>query len=110
MDISHDFSNSTRKNKRKFMKKDILIFSRYYLPGYKAGGPIESISLFVKKLKNYSNFSVFTSDRDFLDEFAYSNIKVNKWTEHENTQIFYLNSNLLSIIMSWIYSSIFGQK
>jgi glycosyltransferase involved in cell wall biosynthesis len=99
MDNSHDFSYSTRKDKRKFMKKDILIFSRYYLPGYKAGGPIESISLFVKKLKNYSNFSVFTSDRDFLDEFAYSNIKVNEWTERENTQIFYIDSNINSIFV-----------
>jgi len=37
----HDATHATGGKKT---KPTILVFSRYYLPGYKAGGPIQSIA------------------------------------------------------------------
>ena len=81
------------------MKKDnILVFVRYYLPGYKAGGPVVSISEFIKKLNKYANFYVITSDRDFLDNNSYKNIKVNKWNSKFNVLINYVSNNYFDYI------------
>ena len=60
-------------------KSKVLIFVRYYLPGYKAGGPVVSISEFINNLRKYLYFYIITSDRDFLDVKPYNNIKTNKW-------------------------------
>jgi hypothetical protein len=48
-------------------KPTILILNEYYLPGYKAGGPIRSISNLVSWLGDDFNFKIITTDRDYLD-------------------------------------------
>jgi len=74
-------------------KSKILIFVRYYLPGYKSGGPVISISQFIKKLEKYANFYIITSNRDFLDRKAYKSIKTNNWNRRFNVLINYLDNN-----------------
>ncbi|MDC3171594.1 glycosyltransferase [Pelagibacteraceae bacterium] len=78
------------------MRTQIVIFSRYYLPGFKAGGPIESISTFVKLLHNQYQFSIFTSDRDFQDTSKYKEIKSNSWNENHNSKVFYLGKSIFN--------------
>ena len=74
-------------------KAKILIFVRYYLPGHKSGGPVISISEFIKKLNKYANFYIITSNRDFLDKKAYKGIKTNNWNRRFNVLINYLDNN-----------------
>ncbi len=74
-------------------KKTILIFVHYYLPGYKGGGPIRSISHIIELLKDDFNFYVITSDRDIGDEKPYKNVRVNAWNEYRGYNIFYANKN-----------------
>jgi len=56
------------KNKK---KKIVLIFVGAYTPGYKAGGPIQSIQNLVECLNNDFEFKIITSDRDIGDSKAY---------------------------------------
>mgnify|MGYP002622929197 CR=1 FL=1 len=75
------------------MKKKVLIFADWFLPGYKAGGPIKSIKNLITFLKNEYDFFVVTSDKDFGDKESYPNIKLNEWIETTDYQIYYADSN-----------------
>jgi glycosyltransferase involved in cell wall biosynthesis len=57
----------------------ILVFADWYLPGYKAGGPIRSVANLIARLD--CDFSVVTSDRDLFGTQAYPDIEVGKWTK-----------------------------
>ena len=53
----------------------ILVFCDYYLPGYKAGGPVRSISQLVAALGQEFSFRVVTRDRDLGDDDSYPGIE-----------------------------------
>lgn len=75
------------------MKKTILVFIGYYLPGYKSGGPVRTISNMLDLLGKDYNFKIITRDRDSLDDKSYENIKVNEWNDGPNCQIYYVTKN-----------------
>ena len=60
----------------KFVKKTILCFVDHYLPGYKAGGPIQSIVNLVENLGDEFEFYIICNDRDQLDRQPYANVKI----------------------------------
>lgn len=72
-------------------KKRILIFTRMYLPGFKAGGPIRSIANLAESLSDEFDFYIVTSDRDLGDCDAYSNIGHHKWVPVGNAKVWYLS-------------------
>ena len=45
-------------------KKKILIFIDWFLPGYKAGGPIQSVVNLINHLGHEYDFDVVTSNKD----------------------------------------------
>lgn len=70
--------------------KKILIFSDWYEPGYRAGGPIRSVANLVKKLPH--QFSVITRNNDYDNDEPYQDIKAGVWVrKNENTRIIYLD-------------------
>ncbi len=72
--------------------KSILILSDWYIPGYKAGGPIRSCSAFVDKFRNNFKISIVTSDRDLGENIPYKNITSDKWINlYTDTKIIYLS-------------------
>jgi glycosyltransferase involved in cell wall biosynthesis len=78
-------------------KKTILVFSDWYLPGYKAGGPIRSVSAAVHYLRNDFNILIVTRDTDFGDARPYSTVRSNVWTEAEaGVSIFYASEQYLN--------------
>jgi glycosyltransferase involved in cell wall biosynthesis len=52
---------------------DILVFCDYYLPGYKAGGPVRTLSNMIDLLGDRYEFNVITRDRDLGEEEPYGN-------------------------------------
>jgi glycosyltransferase involved in cell wall biosynthesis len=66
-----------------------LVFTAYYQPGYKAGGPIRSIRNVVAALGEEFDFRIFTSDRDHGDATAYTSVPLNCWTPVEGAHVFY---------------------
>src|SRR5690554_395820 len=73
------------------MKKKILCFVAYYLPGSKSGGPVRSISNMVERLSDKFDFYIVTSDRDSFDVKPYDNIIVNGWNKVGKAQVFYMS-------------------
>lgn len=76
-------------------KRKILIFNKFYLPGYKAGGPIRSIANIVESLGEKFDFFVVTTDRDSFEELEYNNILVNQWNEVGKAKVFYISPDHL---------------
>jgi glycosyltransferase involved in cell wall biosynthesis len=62
-------------------KKTILLFTDWYEPGYRAGGPIRSCVNFVRAMKEDYSIYVFTSDRDWDASAPYENLARDQWIE-----------------------------
>lgn len=75
--------------------KTILIITSCYLPGYKAGGPIQSISNIVDSLGDKYNFKIITRDRDYGDESPYPEIIVDGWNKVGKADVFYASRKTL---------------
>lgn len=75
------------------MKKKIVIFISNYLPGYKIGGPLNSIIGITESLKKNFDFYIITSDRDMGDKIPYKGIKTNIWKDYNGIQINYLKAD-----------------
>lgn len=72
-------------------KKRILIFIDWYKPGFKAGGPIRSISNLVDQLYEKAELFIITSNCDYLENIPYNTIKTEEWNTIDNAQVFYLS-------------------
>jgi glycosyltransferase involved in cell wall biosynthesis len=82
------------------LKKKILCFADYYLPGYKAGGPIQSIANLVENLSDEFEFDIICNDHDLLDRQPYPNVKIDEWNAVSKARVFYAsrkNFNFKSI-------------
>lgn len=75
-------------------KKTILLFIDWYLPGYKAGGPIQSCANLVNHLNEEFNFKIITRNTDYCESQPYPNILSNEWCQiNENTSVYYLSAD-----------------
>ncbi|MCF8469400.1 MAG: glycosyltransferase [Parvibaculum sp.] len=74
------------------MKSVILTFAAFYLPGYKAGGPIRTIANLVEALGDEFDFRIVTSDRDATDSEPYPRIAPNDgWMKLGKAKVLYLS-------------------
>jgi glycosyltransferase involved in cell wall biosynthesis len=69
----------------------ILTVIDYYLPSYKAGGPVRSIANAVEMLGDEFEFKVVTSDRDLGDGAPFDKIRNGQWTSVGKAQVLYLS-------------------
>lgn len=69
--------------------KVVLVFTGFYLPGFKRGGPIRTIANMVEALGDEVQFSLVTLDRDLGDSAPYPNIKPNAWQRLGKAQVYY---------------------
>jgi len=69
----------------------------YYLPGYKAGGPIRSISGMIESLGDDFEFRVLTTDRDLGDTEPYPGIARGTWIPQGKAQVMYLSPQFLRL-------------
>lgn len=89
--------NSPSPSERAGVRSKILIFIDWYLPGYKAGGPIQSVSNLVENLKDEFEFFIITRDTDYCETIPYSNIKSNEWNKTSyGVNIFYISADKLT--------------
>lgn len=70
----------------------VLAFTVYYLPGYKGGGPIKTITNLVNMTSDVIKYNIITSDRDLGDEKSYSNVSADQWNQVGNSQVFYIKN------------------
>lgn len=76
----------------------ILTFVSCYLPGYKAGGPVRTISNMVEQLGDELDFLIVTKDRDAQDTEPYPNVAIDSWNTVGKAKVFYASPRKLSIM------------
>lgn len=67
----------------------VLAFVGFYLPGFKAGGPVRSIANMVEQLADTFEFRVVAADRDLGDASPYGSVAINQWTGVGKARVFY---------------------
>lgn len=75
----------------------ILTFNKFYLPGYRAGGPIRTLANMVDRLGDYFDFRIVTLDRDAGDTNPYPAIQPGKWTPMGKAKVMYLSIGDITI-------------
>lgn len=78
-------------------KMKILTFIDWYLPGYKAGGPIRTLANLVERIGDEFQFKIVTADRDFKDDIAYQGITVDGWNRVGKAEVFYISPKRQSL-------------
>jgi glycosyltransferase involved in cell wall biosynthesis len=74
-------------------KPVILVLVSHYLPGYKAGGPIRSISNMVDALGDEFDFRILTSDRDIGEKHPFPEIEKGQWQPVGNARVLYVSTS-----------------
>jgi glycosyltransferase involved in cell wall biosynthesis len=72
------------------LKPRIVILVEYYLPGFRAGGPVRSVSALVQQLHDAIDFFVITRDRDVGSNVPYPDIHRGEWTTTAGARVRYL--------------------
>lgn len=79
-----------------FAKKPrVLVFCDYFLPGYRAGGPITTLKNTVTALKDEFDFYVVTANRDYLSTEKYADIKEGSFSKRFGCSVYYVDPNLI---------------
>ncbi|WP_179351500.1 glycosyltransferase [Winogradskyella vidalii] len=73
------------------MKKKVLICIDWFLPAYKAGGPIQSIANLVNHTKNDFDYHIATSNADLYESLDLPETSLNIWMTKADYKIIYLN-------------------
>lgn len=76
-------------------KPKIVVFIDWYVPAYKAGGPIRSVYNLVETLKKDFDFYVITSTVD-IDGKKVSPIKENEWECKDGVNVLYLSPEAIT--------------
>lgn len=74
----------------------VLVFIDWYLPGFRAGGPVQSCANLVAHLGEEIQFSVVTRDTDYTSETPYPNVTPNTWNRlSDGTRVYYVSNDEL---------------
>jgi glycosyltransferase involved in cell wall biosynthesis len=87
-------------------KLKILLFTDWYEPGFKAGGPIQSCKNIVNTLQDVYDFHIFTSDRDLNDDQPYPGIVADQVVEYNGVKICYASPSLGASLLKRILTEI----
>ncbi len=78
-------------------KKNILVFTDWYLPAYKAGGPVKSVAALAFYLKEDFNFYIITGNKDVFAKEPLKNIESNQWQVLPNGEkVYYFSDDFFS--------------
>ena len=72
------------------------------MPGYKAGGPIKSLSNLCDTLKVENEVTVITSTHDFNDSKPFTNVEYDKPVSFNDYKVLYLSSVSVQIVKKTI--------
>ncbi|MFM9840737.1 MAG: glycosyltransferase family 4 protein [Cyclobacteriaceae bacterium] len=78
-------------------KKNIVVITDWFAPGYKAGGPIQSCVNFCMAMRGEYEICVITSDTDLNESEPYPTIESNKWNKTliPSVNIYYFSKSQL---------------
>jgi len=70
-------------------KLKLILFTDWFSPAFKAGGPVRSVVNLVDRFKEGYDMYVFTSDRDLNDTNPFDDIVTDEWVSSEGVHIYY---------------------
>lgn len=74
-------------------KPRLLILTQWFVPGYRAGGPIRSTANLVAELADHFDISVVTSDRDLGMVAPYASVALDTWISHgRSARVMYVSA------------------
>lgn len=76
----------------------VLVFSDYFEPGYKAGGPIKTIKNLFARLDGQIEFKLVTRDRDIDSKTSYSCIRSGSWNHVNKVPVFYTRPKIKGLL------------
>jgi len=79
-------------------KRRVLLFTDWFLPGFKGGGPIQSIAGMIENLSDDVEFYVVTRDRDLGDSAQYPSIEPEVWSNFGLAKVYYWPPGLMAKI------------
>lgn len=71
-------------------KPTVITFLGGYLPGYRYGGPLQSIANLVDRLGDAFDFRIVTADRDLGSDVPYHGVPTRQWLPVGQAQVMYL--------------------
>ena len=72
------------------MRPRVLVVADYYLPGFRAGGPVRAISNTIRRLSAHADFSVVTRNHD-ADGSPYRDVDGGCWTGSADGRVRYVS-------------------
>jgi glycosyltransferase involved in cell wall biosynthesis len=79
------------------MKKRIMIFCDFYLPGFKSGGGMWTVVNLVDRFCDQFDFFIVTRNFDGKsDRTVYKSVKTDEWNTVGNAQVYYCSSRSLT--------------
>lgn len=69
--------------------KKVLIFADYFLPGFKAGGPIRSISSICNAMCDRCDIYLVTRDRDMGSKYPFDYVVTDQWSKIYGINVMY---------------------
>lgn len=75
----------------------VLVLSDYYLPGYRAGGPLRTLANMVEQFGDEVTFRVITRDRDFGAGEPFADVTPGVWQSIGKAEVLYLPPGALSL-------------
>jgi glycosyltransferase involved in cell wall biosynthesis len=79
------------------MKPTILALNNCYLPGYKGGGPVRSLSCLAERIGDDFDFALVTLDRDKDDDRPYPGVSPGAWTEVGKARVLYVPASAAAV-------------
>ena len=70
-------------------KLKLLLFTDWFSPAFKAGGPVRSVVNLVDRFKEEYDIYVFTSDRDLNNSTPFDDIVADEWIARDGIHIYY---------------------
>lgn len=80
---------------KKMRKKILIIIGRYY-PGFRDGGPVQSMMNLVSTYGEEFDFHILTQDRDQGDHLPYPNVTINQWIDVFGAHVFYASPRMFN--------------
>lgn len=87
-------------------KRTVLVFLQHYLPDFKSGGPVRSVSNIVSHLKDDFEFKIVCQNRGFLETSDYGSDLTGKWNRVEGADVFYAKR---SWMRPWVIGRILSE-
>lgn len=75
----------------------VLAIVERFLPGYKSGGPIQSVAALIEQLGDVVEFAVLTGDRDDGDDSSYPGVRTGCWARAYGAEVFYAPPSMRTI-------------